>query len=91
MILIRYAIAEFFTAKMTYWMACYHTEKTDQSKMDYRVKWLAYVYLRDMLIKIYKFLLFGWILGCFVAEIVIIFTWEHGKPFSKSDDFDMYE
>ena len=91
MILIRYAIAEFFTAKMTYWMACYHTEKTDQSKMDFRDQWLFYVYWRDVLIIGYKFLLFGWILGCFIAEIVIIIMKEDGKPFSSSDDFHMYE
>ena len=28
LILLRFTISEFYTAKMTYWMACYHTKKT---------------------------------------------------------------
>ena len=84
LILLRFTISEFFTAKMTYWMACYQTKKIDQQS-DVNEKWLTCIKSRDRIILAYKFFQIAWILACESAEIYHIFKFDGGQPFPDQE------
>ena len=85
LILVRFTVAEFFTAKMTYWMVLYHTKKTNR-KSNCKKQWLVFVKQRDLTITGYKYFQTTWIVACFIANIVIIFEKYDGQLFPNPDN-----
>ena len=75
---------------MTYWMVLYHTKKTNR-KSNCKKQWLVLVKRRDLTILAYKYIQTTWIVACFIANIVIICKYYHGKPFPDPNNFDDVE